>query len=89
MAEVRLEKVTRRFGSVVAVDNVDLQIRDKEFMVFLGPSGCGKTTTLRSIAGLEKIDAGRIFLADQDVTDLPRDSGASGWFFRVMPCFPI
>lgn len=55
MAEVRLEKVTRRFGSVVAVDNVDLQIRDKEFMVFLGPSGCGKTTTLRSIAGLEKL----------------------------------
>lgn len=88
MAEVRLEKVTRRFGSVVAVDNVDLQIRDKEFMVFLGPSGCGKTTTLRSIAGLEKIDAGRIFLADQDVTDLPPGQRGIGMVFQSYALFP-
>ena len=88
MAEVRLESVTRRFGSVVAVDNVDLRIKDKEFMVFLGPSGCGKTTTLRSIAGLEKIDAGRIFLGDRDVTDLPPGQRGIGMVFQSYALFP-
>lgn len=88
MADVRLEKVTRRFGSVVAVNNVDLHIKDKEFMVFLGPSGCGKTTTLRSIAGLEKIDAGRIFLGGRDVTELPPGQRGIGMVFQSYALFP-
>ncbi|MGI6149347.1 MAG: ABC transporter ATP-binding protein [Limnochordia bacterium] len=88
MADVRLEKVTRRFGSVVAVNNVDLRIKDKEFLVFLGPSGCGKTTTLRSIAGLEKIDAGRIFLGDREVTDLPPGQRGIGMVFQSYALFP-
>jgi multiple sugar transport system ATP-binding protein len=57
-----------------AVDNLDLQIRDGEFMVLVGPSGCGKSTLLRMIAGLEEVTGGRVFIGDQDVTQLrPRD----------------
>ncbi|WFO74647.1 ABC transporter ATP-binding protein [Desulfurococcaceae archaeon MEX13E-LK6-19] len=68
MGEVVLENVTKRFGKVVAVDNVNLKIKDKEFFVLLGPSGCGKTTTLRLIAGLEYPDEGRIYIDGVDVT---------------------
>lgn len=88
MAEVRLEKVTRRFGSVVAVNNIDLQIADKEFMVFLGPSGCGKTTTLRSIAGLEQIDAGQIYLGDREITHLAPGQRGIGMVFQSYALFP-
>ncbi len=74
MARVVLENIVKRFGKVVAVDHVNLEVRDGEFMVLLGPSGCGKTTTLRIIAGLEFPDEGRVLIDDRDVTDLePRD----------------
>ena len=62
MANVTLKSVVKRFGEVVAVNNVDLDIQDEEFMVLVGPSGCGKTTTLRCIAGLEEVDEGEIIL---------------------------
>jgi putative spermidine/putrescine transport system ATP-binding protein len=68
---VRLSGVSKRFGDVVAVDNVDLEIADGEFFAMLGPSGSGKTTVLRMIAGFERPDSGRIELAGQDVTDQP------------------
>ena len=55
MAGVQLENVTKKYGQVMAVDNINLAIRDKEFLVLVGPSGCGKSTTLRMIAGLERI----------------------------------
>ena len=71
MVEVRLEGIRKTFGRTVAVDGIDLEVRDGEFMVLLGPSGCGKTTTLRIIAGLEKPDSGRVFFGDRDVTHLP------------------
>jgi len=54
MPKVRLEKLTKRFGDVLAVDGLDLTIEDREFLVIVGPSGCGKTTTLRMIVGLEE-----------------------------------
>lgn len=74
MTEVRLEKVSKSFGEVKAVDNVDLHISDGEFMVLLGPSGCGKTTTLRLIAGLEKPSSGLIFFDNEVVNELePKD----------------
>ncbi|RLE72443.1 MAG: glycerol-3-phosphate ABC transporter ATP-binding protein [Thermoprotei archaeon] len=74
MAEVVLEHVTKRFGDVVAVKDVSLTIADGSFTVLLGPSGCGKTTTLRLIAGLEEVTAGRIFIGGRDVTRLePKD----------------
>jgi multiple sugar transport system ATP-binding protein len=58
-------------GSTVAVSNLNLEIKDKEFVVLLGPSGCGKTTTLRCIAGLETPDSGEIYIGDTLVNDLP------------------
>ncbi len=74
MARVLLEKIVKRFGRVVAVDHVNLEVRDKEFMILLGPSGCGKTTTLRIVAGLEYPDEGKVYIDDKDVTDLePKD----------------
>ncbi|MFQ5838238.1 MAG: ABC transporter ATP-binding protein [Thermoplasmata archaeon] len=74
MARVVLRDVTKRFGDVIAVDNLSLEAKDKEFLVFLGPSGCGKTTSLRCIAGLESIDEGEIYIGDTLVNDLePKD----------------
>ncbi|NPA05289.1 MAG: ABC transporter ATP-binding protein [Crenarchaeota archaeon] len=70
MADVRLENVVKRFGKVVAVDHVNLHVKDGEFFILLGPSGCGKTTTLRIIAGLEYPDEGRVYIGGKDVTDL-------------------
>jgi putative spermidine/putrescine transport system ATP-binding protein len=68
---VRLSGLSKRFGDVVAVDKVDLEIADGEFFAMLGPSGSGKTTVLRMIAGFERPDSGRVELAGQDVTDQP------------------
>ncbi len=74
MAEVTLENVVKRYGDVVAVDNVSLTINDGEFISLVGPSGCGKTTTLNMIAGLIELTDGGIFIDDREVTDLdPKD----------------
>ncbi len=67
MADVVLEKITHRFGEVLAVDAVSLRVPDHEFIVFVGPSGCGKTTTLRLIAGLEKVQEGTIQIGGRRV----------------------
>src|SRR6185312_2119167 len=71
MAEVSLHKLNKRFEAFHAVKDVDLQIRDKEFIVLVGPSGCGKTTTLRMIAGLEAISSGEIRIDDTVVNEVP------------------
>src|SRR5471030_541163 len=71
MAEVSLRKLNKKFDLTHVVKDVDLEIRDKEFMVFVGPSGCGKTTTLRMIAGLEAITGGEICIDDVVVNDIP------------------
>ena len=68
---VRLDAVTKRFGDVVAVDEVTLEVTAGEFFALLGPSGSGKTTCLRMLAGFERPTSGRVFLGDRDVTDLP------------------
>jgi len=74
MAGVRLEHLTKRFREVVAVSDLTLSVRDKEFLVLVGPSGCGKTTALRMVAGLEEITAGDIYIGDRLVNDLiPKD----------------
>jgi len=70
LAEVRIESVRKTFGKVAAVDDVDLTVADGEFVVLLGPSGCGKTTLLRCLAGLEKVDAGRVVIGGRDATML-------------------
>ncbi|HEY3330819.1 MAG TPA: sn-glycerol-3-phosphate ABC transporter ATP-binding protein UgpC [Capsulimonadaceae bacterium] len=74
MSSVTLEQVVKRYGTVTAVKNLDLEIRDGEFMVLVGPSGCGKTTALRMIAGLEDITEGRVRIGEKVVNDVePRD----------------
>ena len=74
MAEIQLRNVGKRWGSFVGVDNFDLTISDKEFLVLLGPSGCGKTTTMRMIAGLEDASEGDILIDGVRVNDMePKD----------------
>lgn len=74
MANITLNKVNKRWGSFVGVDDFNLKIADKEFLVLLGPSGCGKTTTMRMIAGLEDVTKGEIYIGDRMVNDLePKD----------------
>jgi multiple sugar transport system ATP-binding protein len=74
MAEIQLRNLSKRWGSFVAVDNFDLTIADREFLVLLGPSGCGKTTTMRMIAGLEEITEGDILVDGKRINDLdPKD----------------
>ncbi len=74
MASVTFDHVYKRFGDVIAVNDLNIEIADKEFLVLVGPSGCGKTTALRCLAGLEDISDGRILIGDQVVNDVaPKD----------------
>src|SRR5512136_418963 len=74
MAGVTYNQVSKKFGDVVAVNDLNLKIEDKEFMVLVGPSGCGKTTALRCLAGLEEITDGEILIGDRVVNDVaPKD----------------
>ena len=88
MAEIRLQHITKRFGDVVAVDDVNLEIHDQEFVVFLGPSGCGKTTTLRAIAGLENPDEGDIFIDGQRVNALSPADRDIAFVFQFYALYP-
>jgi multiple sugar transport system ATP-binding protein len=88
MARIRLEGVTKAFGTVVAVDAVTLDIEDGEFFALLGPSGCGKTTTLRLIAGLERPTRGRIFIGERDVTELPPQARDVAMVFQDYALYP-
>ena len=88
MAEISIEHVTKKFDDFVAVDNVSLEIEDKEFMVLLGPSGCGKTTLLRAIAGLGMADSGRISIGGRDVTYLPPRERGISMVFQSYAIFP-
>jgi putative spermidine/putrescine transport system ATP-binding protein len=87
-AEVRLEGVRKTFGDVVAVDGVDLEVREGEFFSLLGPSGCGKTTCLRMIAGFEEPTAGRIVLHGRDVAGLPAYKRDVNTVFQDYALFP-
>ncbi|MCL0029410.1 ABC transporter ATP-binding protein [Dehalococcoidia bacterium] len=88
MAKIILENVSKNFGNVKAVTNLNLQVEDGEFLVLLGPSGCGKTTALRCIAGLERVDGGKIFIGDEDVTDLPSAKRGVSMVFQSYAVFP-
>jgi len=85
---VRVDQVTKRFGTVLAVDKVTLEVPPGKLVTLLGPSGCGKTTTLRMIAGLEVPTSGRIFIGDEDVTDLPASIRSVTMVFQSYALFP-
>ena len=70
MAEIQLRNISKRWGKFVGVENINLTIADREFLVLLGPSGCGKTTTMRMIAGLEDVTDGEIVIDGTVVNDL-------------------
>lgn len=88
MAGVTLENVTKRFGNVVAVNNANLEIKDKEFVVLVGPSGCGKTTTLRMVAGLEEVTEGNIKIGDTIVNDIPPKDRDIAMVFQNYALYP-
>ncbi len=88
MAEIRIERVTKRFGDFVAVNDVTLTVQDREFVVLLGPSGCGKTTLLRAVAGLGMADQGRILIDGRDVTYLPPRDRNISMVFQSYAIFP-
>ena len=88
MAEVRFQAIRKTFGKVTAVDDVDLTVGEGEFVVLLGPSGCGKTTLLRCLAGLERVDRGRVFIGDRDVTELPPRKRRISMVFQSYAVFP-
>ena len=85
---MRLDGARKTYGDVVAVDRVDLDIREDEFFTLLGPSGSGKTTCLRMIAGFERPDEGRVELAGRDVTDLPPYERDVNTVFQDYALFP-
>ncbi|MFO1081567.1 MAG: sn-glycerol-3-phosphate ABC transporter ATP-binding protein UgpC [Reyranellaceae bacterium] len=88
MAEVVVRKLNKKFDAVHVVKDVDLHIRDKEFMVFVGPSGCGKTTTLRMIAGLESITSGEILIDDTVVNEVPPMDRDIAMVFQSYALYP-
>ena len=88
MAEIRLVKVTKKFGHQVAVDRINLTARDKEFLVLVGPSGCGKTTTLRMIAGLEEVTEGQVFIGKRQVNLVPPKDRDIAMVFQNYALYP-
>ncbi len=88
VASVTLEAISKRFGEVVAVSNMHLEVKDKEFLVLVGPSGCGKSTTLRMIAGLEEITEGSLFIGDRLVNDVPPKDRDIAMVFQSYALYP-
>ena len=88
MATVVLDRITRRFGDVLAVDDVSLEVAEGELLVLLGPSGCGKTTTLRMIAGFIETNGGTVRIGERDVTQEPPYRRNIGVVFQNYALFP-
>lgn len=88
MARIKIDKLKKYYGNVKAVDGIDLDIQDEEFVVLLGPSGCGKTTTLRCIAGLEDITAGNIYFDERKVHTLEPADRNIAMVFQFYALYP-
>src|SRR5204863_238725 len=92
MATVTFDHVTKKYGDVIAVNDLNLEIGDGEFMVLVGPSGCGKTTSLRMIAGLEEISSGTVRIGDRIVSDVPPKDREIAMVFQsyaFLPHMPV
>ncbi len=88
MSSVTFENVVKRYGNNTVVNNLNLQIPDKEFLVFVGPSGCGKSTSLRMLAGLEDISEGTIYIGDRPVNDVPPKDRDIAMVFQSYALYP-
>ena len=88
MASLTIENLTKRYGSSLAVDGLDLSVREGELVALLGPSGCGKTTTLRMVAGFLPPTSGRVLFDREDVTALPAYKRSTGMVFQSYALFP-
>ena len=88
MAEVRLVNVHKAFGETQVLKDINLQVRDGEFMVFVGPSGCGKSTLLRTIAGLEDISGGELSIGGKVVNDVPPAERGVAMVFQSYALYP-
>jgi spermidine/putrescine transport system ATP-binding protein len=86
--DIELKNVTKRFGEVIAVDNVSLAIEKGEFFALLGPSGCGKTTILRMISGFEKPSEGEIYIGGESMTTIPAFRRPTNLVFQQLSLFP-
>ncbi|HLE82202.1 MAG TPA: ABC transporter ATP-binding protein, partial [Dehalococcoidia bacterium] len=88
MARVKFDHVTKRFQRVTAIDDLCLEVPDKEFLVIVGPSGCGKTTALRLLAGLEEASEGRVIIGDRVVNDVPPKDRNVAMVFQSYALYP-
>lgn len=88
MASLSIEKLNKQFGTFLAVDGLDLSVREGELVALLGPSGCGKTTTLRMVAGFLAPTSGRVLFDKEDVTHLPAHKRSTGMVFQSYALFP-
>lgn len=88
MASVVFEYVTKKFDNFVAVNNLNLNVEDGEFLVFVGPSGCGKTTSLRMLAGLEDVTEGNIYIGDKRINDIPPKDRDIAMVFQSYALYP-
>ena len=88
MASVTYDHVTKKFGDFTALNDLNISIEDKEFLVLVGPSGCGKTTALRCLAGLEEISLGRILIGNQVVNDVPPKDRDIAMVFQSYALYP-
>lgn len=88
MGSVKIQKVTKKFGDVTALHDINLDIQEGEFFALLGPSGCGKTTTMRCIAGFENPTTGSIYIGDRDMKGMPANRRNCGMVFQSYALFP-
>jgi ABC-type Fe3+/spermidine/putrescine transport system ATPase subunit len=88
MPDIRVVNLTKRFGKVTALENINLEVHDQEYFALLGPSGCGKTTLLRLIAGLIEADSGEIWIGDRRVDNVPPEDREIGFVFQTFALFP-
>ena len=88
MASVQLQNVTKAWGEVVVSKDINLDIHEGEFVVFVGPSGCGKSTLLRMIAGLETITSGDLFIGEKRMNDTPPAERGVGMVFQSYALYP-